>query len=120
MELLLDYGTDSLRFDAVTPLDAIQVDPADNTGATPLIRAVVAGKKEVVEMLLAKGANIAAKDFEGNTPLHHACYEQKVDIALLLAEAKADYTMKNAEGKTPLDAGPIEIALKLKSLKEEH
>ena len=57
------------------------------------------------------------KDAEGNTALHYACYEQKSDIAIILAKAGADYKVENNEGKNPLEVGPVDLGIKLYTLK---
>ena len=41
-------------------------------GATPLIPAAATGHKEVVELLIAKGADVNAKPEDGATPLDWA------------------------------------------------
>ncbi len=69
---------------------------------TPLHLAALDERKEVVELLLSKGAKIEAKNKDGCTPLHLAvCFGYKDVIELLLAE-KADFKAKNNDGYTPL------------------
>ena len=62
---------------------------------TPLHCAGVFGHKETAELLIAKGADVNAKDEDGDTPLVYAEGE-KADI-LRKHGAKAGYELK-AEG----------------------
>ena len=131
MQILLDYTPESERFDNVKNPIALNI--ADNTASTPLMRAVIngtiylvniiifckkIGSKEIVQMLIAKGADMKMKDIEGNTALHHACYEHKAEIAILLVKAGADDKAENNQGKNALEYGPVDIGLKLLALKK--
>ena len=97
MELLIDNGT--------------EVTAKDEHGQTPLHHAAWEGHTEVVELLIAKGADVNAKTtgLEG-TPLHDAALAahpadlvaHKEVIELLIA-AGADVNAKKNDGKTPLD-----------------
>ena len=48
------------------------VNNRDSEGKTPLHKAVRDNNKEMVERLIAKGANINARDKDGETPLKDA------------------------------------------------
>ena len=56
----------------------------DFAGWTPLHRAAHRGYKEIVELLLAKGVDVNAKDKEGKTPLDAAIYGKNPQTADLL------------------------------------
>ena len=76
----------------------------DEDSWTPLHSAVAGGHKDVVELLIAKGADVNAKDEEyGAIPLHHAAQAGHKEIVELLIAAGADVNAKNKDGKTPLD-----------------
>jgi imidazolonepropionase-like amidohydrolase len=81
-------------------------------GTTPLDRAVVAGLKDIVELLIAKGADVKAKDNWNWTPLHSAVYGQKDIVELLITEG-ATVNARNGASRTPLwcakDKGNTEI-----------
>ncbi|ETI31111.1 hypothetical protein PPTG_06539 [Phytophthora nicotianae INRA-310] len=81
-ELLLDYTRD--------------VNQADNTGSTPLMRAI-GGKPSpvVIALLLDHGAKVNTRDVGGNTPLHLAISEGYEDIARFLLENGANPNAKN-------------------------
>ncbi|MHC4464267.1 MAG: ankyrin repeat domain-containing protein [Planctomycetota bacterium] len=70
---------------------------------TPLHLAAEKGHKDVVELLVAKGADIGAKDTDGDTPLHSAAGADHRDVAELLIANGADLNVKNNDGRTPLD-----------------
>ena len=83
-----------------------EVDPKAWDGSTPLHWAVMYTlNKDVVKLLLSKGAVVNAKDNNGDTPLHLAG-KSKVDngkdVAELLLATKAEVNAKNNNGETPL------------------
>ncbi len=69
---------------------------------TPLHGVAYSGHKEVVMLLLQKGADINAKNPHGDTPLHHAVSEGHKEVVKLLLQKGADVTAKNCNGYTPL------------------
>ena len=68
-------------------------------GGTPLHRAA---NKEVVELLIAKGAKVDTKDKNGRTPLHGAIARDRKEIAELLIDKGADVNAKSDDDWTPL------------------
>ena len=75
----------------------------DHDGWTPLHSVARWDHKEVVELLIAKGADVNAKNKSSKTPLHLAiCWDHK-EVAELLIAKDADVNAKDADGKTPLD-----------------
>jgi ankyrin repeat protein len=74
----------------------------DEDSHTPLYYAVNTMRKDMVELLLAKGANVNAKENYGWTPLCYAAGRcNKVMVEVLLAN-KADPEAENNDGQTPL------------------
>jgi ankyrin repeat protein len=69
---------------------------------TALHRAVTAGNKEVVELLLSYGANPNARDSRGYTALHYAAINDNKKMVELLITKGADIKVKDASGNTPL------------------
>lgn len=84
---------------------AVSADAADDS---PLFEAVKRGDKAAVEALLAKGADINARDTNGRTPLHLAVLKGEKDIAELLLTKGSDVNAKNEYGFTPLHLGGFE------------
>jgi hypothetical protein len=65
-----------------------------------LIAAAAYGAREVVELLLERGADVAASD--GMTALHNACGRAELEIARLLIERGAPLEKENRFGGTVL------------------
>lgn len=59
-------------------------------------------RKEIVELLLARGANVNAKNSDGETPLFIAAYKGWKEIAELLLARGADVNIRDGANKTPL------------------
>ena len=75
----------------------------EEDGWTPLIYAAGEGHKELVELLIANGADVDAKDEDGWTPLHWATVNgHEATVELLLANG-SDVNAKDNDGETPLD-----------------
>ena len=94
----------------------------DETGMTPLLWSAKRGFADVVEVLLAFGADashcITAGDVDGATALHHAARKGHNEIAALLINAGAPVNAVNLDHSTPLhwaarknNTGAIKILL---------
>jgi len=71
-------------------------------GHTPLFAALFAGHNDVAKFLIAKGADVNAKDMAGVTALHYMCEHGKRSMAELLIAEGADVNAKDYGGATPL------------------
>jgi len=87
------------------------VNAKPNKGRVTILHSTAAyGHKDVVELLLAKGADVNAKDINRGTPLHSAAggaistieTQGHTDAVELLLAKGADGNAKNANGWTPL------------------
>jgi len=67
---------------------------------TPLHAAAIRNHKEIAQLLIAKGADVNAKNKYGGTPLHYAATKE---IAELLIAKGANVNMREIDGSTPLD-----------------
>jgi ankyrin repeat protein len=84
----------------------VDVDEGDDSWPemTPLHYAVGEGHTEVVELLIANGADVSAKDNIGRTPLHYAAFGSDKEIIELLIAEGADVNAKDDfYWYTPLD-----------------
>lgn len=71
-------------------------------GFTPLHCAAESGKKEMVALLLDKGADINARNDIQNTPLHEAAWHGHLETVKFLLEKGANPNLTAVDGKTPL------------------
>jgi ankyrin repeat protein len=69
----------------------------------PLHSAALFDHKEIIELLIAAGADVNAKGIAEWTPLHNAAYNGHKEIVELLIEKGADVNAKDEDGGTPLD-----------------
>lgn len=70
-------------------------------GLRPLHYAVMASNKKMIELLLAKGANVNIQKNDGYTPLHLAAARDNIAMVEFLITKGADVTIKNNAGETP-------------------
>jgi len=121
-ELLLAHGADVDIYDAakvckVERVEALlKANPGllsskdHKYGRTPLHWAALYGNKDVVELLLAKGANVNATDNDRMTPLHLVAKNDQKETAKLMLETATLLLASNADvnavdfpfGDTPL------------------
>lgn len=78
------------------------VDCVDRDGRTLLMNAVTRGRPDLVAGLVARGADVDAKDGKGFRALHFAALEGDVACTELLADAGADLDPRDGWGNTPL------------------
>ena len=97
------YGsiTVAARVGDVEALKEFLAAGVDASAIGPLSAAASGGHKEFVELLIANGANVAAKNEYGSTPLHNAATKE---IAQLLITNGADINAKINDGSSPLIA----------------
>ncbi|MGD9888172.1 MAG: ankyrin repeat domain-containing protein [Halothiobacillaceae bacterium] len=73
------------------------------TELTPLMMAVDNGSMEMVELLIARKANLNLQDERGRSALMHATATHQTKIAQRLLQAGADATIKDKQGRTADD-----------------
>ena len=110
VRILLGYGANVNAhggYQRRTPLhDAAMVDDLVDEEYEPR------SNREVVELLLSRGADINAINVHGQTPLWDALYARFNDVTELLIKHGADINAKNyVDGKTVLHAAAFNIDL---------
>jgi hypothetical protein len=80
------------------------IEKEDNYGRTPLHHASTNGHKKIVELLIAKGADVNAKSKFENTPLNLAAFWGHKEIVELFIAKGADVNAKSKYTGTPLRA----------------
>ncbi|VUC27773.1 unnamed protein product [Clonostachys rosea] len=94
----------------------------DHMERQPLHCACISGQKEIVNLLLASGADLEAKQGDGRTPLGEACYWENLDVMneLLSRGAKVDVVDEDNQSLLNLAVGDRNIDIVKRLLKEEH
>jgi len=99
-----DVGLVRTLIENGTDVDSVE----DGYFKTALHRAAISGHKDVVELLLTKGADANRKDEGGRTPLEYVMddtiqnHNNDVSLMKLLLSAGADVNIKDQQGRTPL------------------
>lgn len=74
----------------------------NDLGRTPLMSAVIAGRADIVEILLAAGADVNAPGAYDYTALHMAFGPNSTEITKHLLDAGANVNARDGDQKTPL------------------
>jgi len=82
--------------------DSSLIDARDGGGYTPLISAAESGELQVVDWLIAHGADVNARNAQRATALLQALWFHRIDCAKRLLRAGADPNLADDELRTPL------------------
>ena len=93
---------DLAKVKAIVEADPQALEARNNYRQTPLILAIQKKKLEVAEFLLARGADVDAKETSGATPLSYAITGGFTGLAKTLVERKADIDAPAMWGMSPL------------------
>ncbi len=113
----------SARVAELLQQDSALISARDADGSTPLHCATWKGHLNVVEVLLAHGADVNAhnhNDHWGTTPLHAAAHANQKAIAELLIAHGADIHAINLNGRTPLAETEFHKAKPVANLLKQH
>jgi fucose 4-O-acetylase-like acetyltransferase len=78
-----------------------ELEPA--LGTTPMSIAASHGNVEAIDLLIASGADVNARDRDGGTPLHRAAMFGQAEAARVLIQHGADADARNRIGETAAD-----------------
>jgi uncharacterized protein len=81
------------------------------TGHTALHLSAKAGRADILELILEKGAEVDARDKRGRTPLHFAASQGHVKCTSLLLDHGADANSKTEAGTTALHWAAVMCSL---------
>jgi quinoprotein dehydrogenase-associated probable ABC transporter substrate-binding protein len=96
-------NTDQASADQVVTAERVDDWLATGSNLTQeLANAVLASDRERVELLLAKGADINARNMQGLAPLHAAARQRDSNMTSLLVARGADVNARDGDGWTPL------------------
>jgi ankyrin repeat protein len=70
--------------------EKVQIDSQNDDFGPCLVSASYRGNKEIVQMLIDKGANVEVRDRKGGTPLVYAIVADKPEIVKILLESGAN------------------------------
>ncbi len=90
------------RVKAILAFYPKHLEKKDSFGGTPLFNAVDAGKKEIVELLIARKASLACTNVYGDTALHRAAESGYPEIAALLITSGIPVWSKNKKGESAI------------------
>lgn len=111
---------DSERVRAMLDRDSSLIRSRDYDGWTPLHTASFFGQKDIVTLLIERGAEVNAKDTSGESPLHLLSGADGGDApeetAAILISKGAEIDSKNLFGWTPLHNAVMEDQKELASL----
>jgi len=125
VKLLIDKGADVNANRAQSPAfprAAFFVIPnaKDNIRVTPLYLATLYGGKNVIELLISKGADVNARNEIGQTALHRAAKSKSKDVVELLISKGADVDVKDNKGRTALDLAEESKRTEIVELLKKH
>ena len=99
---LLDLGASTEVKAKTSPSNARAFLDNESQERTPLAVAAALGRAEIVEALLARGADVKARDERKETALHLAAMAGHAQVAALLLAGKAEIDAKGQDFMTPL------------------
>lgn len=77
-------------------------DTKDPDGRTALMHAVIDGKDELVQLLIARGSDVNIQDEQGFSALHFAAQDFRATAAMAILQAGARVDLRDKYGNTPL------------------
>lgn len=113
LHLAAQHGHTQVAHELLNELPNLVVQGDTDTGNTPLHYAAQAGHLPMIELLLARGADVNAKNSFLQTPLHLAASWNESSVVHRLLECGADPLAEDAEGTTPLEQARLQDHVEL-------
>lgn len=82
--------------------DRLRLDSPREHGLTPLMRAALAGRADLVDELLRLGVDVSLRNTDGNTALWLACVSNNAGVVQRLIDARIKVDSQNDAGATAL------------------
>lgn len=83
-------------------------------GDTALTNASFSRNRELVALLVSRGANVNVRDINGDTPLHNAIKDRDWSGAKAIVGHGADINAKDNDGNTPIAIAKVGVTRELK------
>ncbi|XP_067669994.1 histone-lysine N-methyltransferase EHMT2-like [Haliotis asinina] len=97
-------GRDRTTVGFVLSLDAVDVNSRGDVGMTPVMRAARWRHRDMVELLVSRGADVSLVDDDGNSILHYACMGgDRTTVEFVLSLDAVDVNARNSIGETAAD-----------------
>lgn len=100
--------------------DGANINGKDEATVTPLLNACKLGGRDLINLLLDRGADPGLATADGTTPLHILARRNDAEMAENLIRRGADPAPKNAHGLTPVDValeeGNDDAAIAIRSM----
>jgi ankyrin repeat protein len=91
-----------LDFLLTNGFDVADIDAPGEHGLTPLMRAALQGRLEMLDELLTLGATVGTRNHDGNNALWLGCVSGKAEVVRRLHAAQIDVDNQNETGATAL------------------
>ncbi|XP_046560093.1 palmitoyltransferase AKR1-like isoform X3 [Haliotis rubra] len=88
----------------VLSLDVVDINSRGWRSNTPVMEAAEGGHRDVVELLVSRGADVSLVDDDGNNILHCACMVgDRKTVEFVLSQDGVDINVRNNDGETAAD-----------------
>ncbi|XP_048252515.1 ankyrin repeat and KH domain-containing protein 1-like [Haliotis rufescens] len=88
----------------VLSLNVVDINSRGGGSRTPVMRAALRRHRDVVELLVSKGADVSLVDEDGDNTLHLACYRGHLEtVKFVLSLNVVDIDARNNSGRTAAD-----------------
>ncbi|XP_071116451.1 ankyrin repeat domain-containing protein 50-like [Haliotis cracherodii] len=98
------WGGDVETVEFVLSLNLVDINSRGGGSRTPVVRAAERGHRDLVELLVSKGADVSLVDVVGDNILHWACWGGEMEtVEFVLSQSVVDVDARNNSGRTAVD-----------------